>query len=156
MRILLAALAAALALLGCESGSPAPDVSFVPLNDPGKKTSLKEFEGKVVLIDFWATWCSPCHESMPMVQRLRDKHIGDGLEVLAVTDEDAKRVESFIRESPLTLSIYLDPDARAMRKLDVMKLPHSVLVNRKGRIVWQGNPLHFDELERAVESALKS
>lgn len=124
--------------------SPAPDVSIRALD--GTETSLKQFRGKVVLLNFWATWCGPCIYEMPLLDRLAAR--GDTwLAILAVSiDRDGgAAVAPFVRDHHLThLAIYLDPDQRlgsltaghaAAGALPLWALPISYVIDKRGRLI---------------------
>ena len=90
MKWLLCAAVAALTVTGCqpsaESGPMAPDFSLRDLSD--QAVSLSDFRGRVVLLDFWATWCPPCRMSIPELVKLQDKYRDDGLEILGISLDD--------------------------------------------------------------------
>src|SRR4051812_4521086 len=101
---LLSALAFLVLIPGCApsmgvEGSAAPDVSLPNARESGNFT-VAGAKGKVILMDFWATWCGPCRESMPETQALFEKYKDRGLEVVAVSDEDRETVKKFIGENP--------------------------------------------------------
>jgi thiol-disulfide isomerase/thioredoxin len=124
--------------------SPAPDVSIRTLD--GSEASLRQFRGKVVLLNFWATWCGPCVHELPSLDRLAVKK-DDRLEVLAVSiDRDgAAAVAPFVRDHHLAhLAIYLDPEQRlgsltmghaAAGALRLWGLPISYLIDKEGHVI---------------------
>ena len=129
------------------SGDPAPAVVLHPL-DPGGPQALADLRGKVVLIDFWATWCGPCRQSMPAVERLWQRFRADGLEVVSVNVEgERERARAFAAgfHPPLTFPLYVD-DGRAGSAFHVDAIPQLVLLDREGviRLVHVGG---FDEAE---------
>ena len=92
-----------------KDNSPTPDFT---LPDPeGKKISLKDFKGKLVFLNFWASWCVPCREEMPAMERLYQQYKTKGFVILAVNVKDSRRdALAFIKELKLTYPIVLDPD----------------------------------------------
>lgn len=113
----------------------APDTPF--LDAAGRERTLADFRGRVVLLNLWATWCGPCVEEMPALDRLQARLGGEDFTVLALSqDRDgAARVEPFYREHGLAaLEIYLDPQNRLMRALGAHGLPTTLLIDREGRI----------------------
>lgn len=113
----------------------APDFALITLE--GKTVRLSEFRGqKVVLINFWATWCPPCRLEMPTMQQIYSEYKAKGFEILAVNIEpDAKQaISDFVKELRLTFPILLDPDMKVTRKFRVIGLPVSVLIDRQGII----------------------
>jgi peroxiredoxin len=103
----------------------------------GKPWTLKNLTGKVVLVNFWATWCPPCRKEMPdletMYQRFRER----GLVILAITDEDASKVKPFIEERKFSYPILLDPGRKVSETFRVEGIPKSFLYDRNGRLVAQ-------------------
>lgn len=102
----------------------------------GGRTSLAGLEGRVALINFWATWCKPCEDEMPAMQRLYDGLAGDGFELLAISvDESVDDVRAFNERLALSFPVLLDPDQEAARRYQTTGFPESILVDREGRIV---------------------
>jgi thiol-disulfide isomerase/thioredoxin len=113
---------------------PAPDVSFSATT--GASQSIAAFRGRVVLVNFWATWCAPCITEMPSLVRLQAKL--DGLAVLAVSEDrrGAELVEPFLAKHDLAgLATYLDPKNTVGHAFGVEGLPTSILIDRDGRIL---------------------
>jgi len=101
----------------------------------GKSHDLAEYRGKVVLVNFWATWCVPCREEMPSIDRLRSSMKGQPFEVLAVNmAEPLSRIEKFLSQMPLGFPLLRDRDGAAGRAWKAKLLPASFLVGRDGRI----------------------
>ena len=98
----------------------------------GTSFRLSEHRGKAVLVNFWATWCPPCREEMPAMERLYQQY-RDRLVLVAVSlDTDPKVVAPFVREQKLTFPIALDPQAEVANKYGVRALPSSFVVDRRG------------------------
>ena len=112
-------------------GDVAP--AFVAPVLSGGELSLKEQRGRVVLLDFWATWCPPCVAAMPTLQRLHDEHRAAGLEIVGVNieREAVDRVRRFVDARKLTFPIVIDPGTIAV-SYGVYSYPSSVLVDRDG------------------------
>jgi thiol-disulfide isomerase/thioredoxin len=111
-----------------------PPLSFVDAD--GKTLSLDDFKGKVVLLNLWATWCAPCVEEMPSLDRLQEKLGGDRFTVLALAMDKQGRplVEPFLEKLGVkNLPMYLDPSGNATRALKARGLPTTVLIDRDGR-----------------------
>lgn len=150
--LLLVALTALFASLGC--GKPlAPDVSLYPL-DGGPRKKLSDFRGKVVLIDMWATWCGPCRETMPIVERMHNQYGDKGLEIAAVSPETAPVVNAYLKENPVHYPVYLDIDETVFRGFENKQLPDCVLIGRDGSVVFRGHPGDVAALEQAIQAAL--
>jgi thiol-disulfide isomerase/thioredoxin len=115
---------------------PAPDLTF--LDAEGNEVRLADFQGEVVVLNLWATWCAPCRREMPSLDRLQAKYGGAGLEVIALSLDrgDVAKVREFFEELEITsLAVYHDPTARAGRELGAPGLPTTVVMDRAGREV---------------------
>lgn len=118
-------------------GGQAPAPLVLP-DLAGRDVDLSAFKGEVVLVNFWATWCEPCREEMPSLQRLQQKLGGKGLRVLAVNvGEGAPRIRQFLERTPVALTILRDADSEAMKAWRVRMLPASFLVDRRGMLRYQ-------------------
>ena len=116
-----------------EEGHLAPDFTLKTLE--GNTVRLSELrDKKVVLINFWATWCPPCRLEMPTMQQIYSEYRDRGFEILAVNIEPnaTQAISDFVRELRLTFPILLDPDMKITRKFRVIGLPVSVLIDRQG------------------------
>lgn len=101
----------------------------------GREHDLAAYRGKVVLINFWATWCEPCRNEMPSIQRLRDKLTGKPFVVLAVNvDEPDARVRLFLTRTKLDLPALMDPNKTVTRGWGVRTLPATFIVGPDGRL----------------------
>jgi thiol-disulfide isomerase/thioredoxin len=115
---------------------PVPEIAFV--DGAGKEVSLADFQGEVVVLNLWATWCAPCRHEMPSLDRLQARFGGNGLEVIALSLDrgDVGKVREFYDELGITsLAIYHDPDGRAGRELGAPGLPTTILIDRSGQEV---------------------
>jgi cytochrome c biogenesis protein CcmG, thiol:disulfide interchange protein DsbE len=114
--------------------SAAPDFT---LPDPrGKKVSLQDFRGKVVFLNFWATWCESCREEMPSMERLYQEYKGKGLEIVAVNVKD-KRPDAlaFVKELKLNYLVLMDPEGEVGLLYGAFGLPVTYLIDRKGVVM---------------------
>ena len=109
------------------------------LRDPaGKPHKLADYRGKVVVVNFWATWCPPCREEMPSMQALRMELAGKGFEVLAVNlMESSERIAAFRDSELIDLPVLMDRDGAAAKRWKVGMLPASFVIDRKGAIRYQ-------------------
>ena len=119
-----------------DSPLPAPRVPLT--NGEGSQVFLADFKGKVVLVNFWATWCAPCVREMPGIDKLQAKLGGKDFTVVAVNEDrgGAARARPFIERLGMThLALYVDSKMAMMRAFKVNGLPTSFLLDREGRIV---------------------
>lgn len=133
---LLAAAAVAVEVAPEEAREPLPDIAFLDMK--GKPARLGDFRGRVVVLNLWATWCAPCREEMPSLDRLQRAFADAPVTVLALSVDRAgpERVRQFLDEVGIRhLAVYRDPKMRATRALRVPGLPATILVDRQGREV---------------------
>lgn len=124
-----------------EIGSEAPDFTLQDLTGTG--VSLSELRGQVVLINFWATWCGPCRQEMPIIQA---RYNDGGFALLAVNfDEGVEKVQAFVRELGLNLPILLDQGGKIQELYRVRGYPSSYFVDAKGVIQF----IHIGEMNAA-------
>jgi thiol-disulfide isomerase/thioredoxin len=158
--LLPAAARAAEAPIRTSAPVPLPPVAFETMD--GKPASLADLKGKVVVLNLWATWCAPCREEMPSLDRLQARFEGQPVVVLALSVDRAgpERVQAFLDEIGVRhLHVYRDPKAAATRTLRVPGLPATILVdkagNEAGRVLgiaqWDG-----PEAVQAVETLLNA
>lgn len=115
---------------------PAPDVSVVSLAT-GSPLKLSDLKGKVVLLNFWATWCPPCREEIPSMMKLNTLMAGKPFQMVAVSiDEGGKpAIEAFFKESGFSLPTYLDATAASTKSYGITGVPESFIIDRQGIIV---------------------
>ena len=118
-----------------QEGRPAPDFTFPDLD--ARKVSLSDFRGKVVLVNIWATWCPPCRDEMPSMQRLYERFKGEQFEILAVSiDADGREaVAPFMQQMNLTFPALLDPKEKIWSLYGITGVPESFIVDRGGILV---------------------
>jgi len=101
----------------------------------GAKVDLRDYRGRVVIVNFWATWCEPCREEMPSLERLRDKLAGRPFAVLAVNyGESREKVAKFLEHEMVSLPVVLDTQKEVARDWDVGGLPMTFVVDARGRV----------------------
>lgn len=116
-------------------GQPAPTFEL-PRLDGGAPVSLEGLRGRVVLLNFWATWCGPCEAEMPAMQRLHTALAGPDFELLAVSvDAGREEVDAFRKRLGLGFPILLDPEKRVSSRYQSHRFPESYLIDRDGRIL---------------------
>jgi peroxiredoxin len=110
---------------------------FTLLDLQGKPWHLRDLKGKVVLVNFWATWCPPCRKEMPDLQALYDKYKDQGFLVLSISDEETAKVSPFIAERKITYPVLLDPGRKINDAFIVEGIPKSFVYDREGKMVAQ-------------------
>ena len=138
------------------TGKPAPDFTLQDLK--GEKVTLSRLKGRVVILDFWATWCGPCRAAMPELNRLYDVFKEKDVIILACNQqEDKETVEKFMKENKLNFRALLDSERKAAEQYNVEGIPTTILIDQKGlvRSTDVGFPGTLDELEKKVNELLK-
>ncbi len=136
---------------GLGKGKPAPDFTLKTLD--GKEVSLSDLRGKVVLINFWATWCPPCRSEMPLFERVYREYKDKGFEILAVsTDSSLEPVKKFVKDYKLSFKIAYD-DKNVAGLYGIQGLPTSFLIDRDGKIL-KVRLGEYKEVERDLKEVL--
>ncbi len=136
---------------------PAPDFTLPTLPGSGE-ISLSALKGRVVYVDFWATWCPPCRKSFPWMDEMQTQYGADGLTIVAISiDRNRKLAERFIQKMAPGFIVAHDPQGAASKKYKVSAMPTSYLIDREGNIV--SRHIGFREsdearLERKIEDLL--
>ena len=131
----LAVLAAGAASAGAAitPSAGAPDFTLPSLGGPNLR--LQEQRGRVVMVNFWATWCGPCRVEMPHLARLYDRYRGSGFVLLAVNiDEDPRKAASLASQLGMKFPVLLDTEKKVSRLYDLSTMPSTVLIDRDGRV----------------------
>ena len=110
-------------------------VDFTLTDLQGKAWNLKELRGKVVLVNFWATWCPPCRKEIPDLETLHNRFKGQGLIILAISDEERGKVKPFIAERGVTYPVLLDPGRKVNELFQVVGIPKTFIYDRGGNLV---------------------
>jgi peroxiredoxin len=132
-----AAVASTLGLPPAQAGiapsSLAPDFTLKSLEGPNLR--LKEQRGKVVLVNFWATWCAPCREEMPQLNKLFDKYRASGFALLGVNvDEDSRNAAGIAGQLGVKFPVLLDSDKAVSKLYELSAMPSTVLIDRDGKL----------------------
>jgi peroxiredoxin len=123
----------ALAMGAATPGSPAPDFTLAARE--GGKVSLADLKGQVVMINFWATWCGPCRQEMPLFAQLQSKYEPLGFTLLAVNVEpDSAAAVTWLKGMPITFPILFDTDSAVAGRFGVEGMPSTVFVDRNGQV----------------------
>ncbi len=137
---------------GVSVGKPAPNFTLRTLE--GKEVSLSDLRGKIVLVNFWATWCPPCREEMPLFEEVYRKYKDKGFEILAVsTDTSAEAVRKFVKEFKVSFPVLMD-DGKVSTSYGIQGLPTSFLIDREGKVI-KIRLGKYREVEKDVKEALE-
>ncbi|MGZ4789114.1 MAG: TlpA family protein disulfide reductase [Terriglobales bacterium] len=135
--------------------SVAPQFSLTDIN--GQKLDLSSYRGKVVLLDFWATWCAPCRTEIPHFIDMQNKYGSQGLQIIGISlDDSAKPVEKFYAEQKMNYPVAVGDDKLAEAYGGVLGLPVAFIIDRQGKILYK----HTGEtdasvFEKEISEALK-
>lgn len=128
-----AVLLLASAVLALERGDTPPPIDLPDLE--GARVDLAELEGKVVVVDFWASWCGPCREAMPVLEALHKRHHEQGLVVVGVNlDRNPKRMRRFLQSHPVSFRIVHDRNMEVAGRYQPPVMPSSFLIARDGTL----------------------
>lgn len=103
----------------------------------GKSWHLRDLNGRVVLVNFWATWCPPCRKEMPDLEALYEKYKDRGFVILAISDEESEKVSPFIAERKITYPVLLDAGRKVNELFVIEGIPKTFVFNREGKLVAQ-------------------
>jgi thiol-disulfide isomerase/thioredoxin len=119
---------------------PAPVLHFSKiLNFEKTSAKLTDFKSKVVILDFWATWCAPCLESFPHLEALQ-KQFGSDLQIITITNESEERILKFLQKRPLSLPVVLDADRKLATEFPHRTIPHTIVIDKQGMVSAITNP----------------
>ena len=151
-------LVASLAWAAQTLSGPAPGFTLQSLD--GQQVSLASLKGKVVMVNFWATWCVPCRQEMPHLQALYERYNSLGFELLAVNVEkdNAEGARKWLEETPVTFPVLFDPNNQVTKLYKVQTMPSTVMVARDGtmRFIHHGyKPGYEGEYQTQVRALLR-
>lgn len=139
-------------------GTPAPD--FTLKDTAGGTVSLSQYRGRVILLDFWQTWCVPCVEAIPRLTSLQEKYRAQGLVILGITDrlnaEGLATLRRFAAEYRINYPLLIDERGTTTARYSILGYPHTYLIDRGGRVTLDRHgAISGEELEREIEEALR-
>lgn len=137
----------------------ADTVNFSVASDEGE-LSIEQFLGKVVYLDFWASWCAPCRESFPWMNEMQAKYKDQGLVILAVSLDKSKEVsEKFLEDVPADFLIAYDPEGNLANQMKLVGMPTAYVIDRSGKLVESHIGFRNGkraEYEKSIKSVLNS
>jgi thiol-disulfide isomerase/thioredoxin len=158
MRLLLAFLLAGLTYAAsthaANPGTPAPP--FALSTASGETVALAALRGRVVYVDFWASWCAPCRRSFPWMNAMQARYAGEGLAVVGVNvDKRRADAQRFLRDTPASFAVVYDAEGATPSAYDVRGMPSSYLIDRQGNIAAVEEGFH-DERRVALEARIRA
>jgi peroxiredoxin len=116
-----------------DAGGPAPSFTLTTLS--GQAGGLSEYKGQVVMVNFWATWCGPCQQEMPLLDQMYKKYKPAGFTLIGVNvDKESPAVKELLARKPVSFPVLLDPANQVSKAYHVDEMPSSVIIDRKGQI----------------------
>ena len=133
---MIAAAALALPALAVNpTGSPAPQ--FTLGSRAGQSVSLAQYKGQVVMLNFWASWCGPCRQEMPLLESIYKKYNRLGFTMIGVNVEpDSNAANEWLKATPVSFPILYDKDSKVSKMYDVAGMPSTVIIDRTGKVRW--------------------
>jgi cytochrome c biogenesis protein CcmG/thiol:disulfide interchange protein DsbE len=125
----------------------------LPAFNPDYINGPPDLRGQALLLEFWATWCPPCRASIPRLNSFVTRYEGKGLVVVGITAEDKEKVRTFMKQMGIGYYIGCDPGGTIGKQFFIHGIPHALLTNRAGRVVWEGHPGALTD--KNIEEALR-
>lgn len=139
-------------------GEQAPAMESPRIVDPAN--ILKQSQGKIRYVDFWASWCSTCRNALPFVQDLQQRYGGGRFQVVAINlDTEREAAEKLLSTLRVNIPVVYDPEGKLPEQFDVSAMPSSFLLDQHGRVVavWDGfSDLHAEQVEAQIKALLGS
>jgi peroxiredoxin len=130
-----AALCSALVVSSLVGASSSLAPTFTLPSRAGDTVSLEQFKGKVVMLNFWASWCGPCRTEMPLLEQMHKRYSALGFSMVGVNVEaNTKDAERWLQETPVSFPVLFDRDSKVSKLYDVSAMPSTVFIDRKGNV----------------------
>jgi peroxiredoxin len=130
-----AALGSALAMSSLVGASASMAPSFALPSRSGDTVSLDKYKGQVVMLNFWASWCGPCRQEMPLLDQMHKRYSALGFTLIGVNVEaNTKDAERWLTETPVSFPVVFDKDSKVSKLYDVSAMPSTVFIDRKGNV----------------------
>jgi peroxiredoxin len=132
---LVSIVAAALMALPAAGASPSPAPQFTLGARGGSAVSLAQYKGQVVMLNFWASWCGPCRQEMPLLENIYKKYSKLGFTLIGVNVEpDSKAADEWLKQTPVSFPVLYDTESKVSALYDVAGMPSTVIIDRKGNV----------------------
>ncbi|RLD12576.1 MAG: hypothetical protein DRI44_00095 [Chlamydiae bacterium] len=132
-------------------GSDAPEINAKNWINAGENVSLEQFKNKVVVVEFWATWCPPCRKAIPHLVKLYNKNKDEGLIVIGLTNEKkSTEIDKFVKK--MKMNYIVGTGSTSSQKYAIRSIPNAFVIV-DGKIIWEGHPV--GGLDQVVEKALR-
>jgi peroxiredoxin len=129
------AMMAALAMTSMVGASSSLAPSFTLPSRAGDTVSLAQLKGKVVMLNFWASWCGPCRQEMPLLDQMHKRYSALGFTLVGVNvDADTKDAEAWLSKTPVSFPVVFDRESKVSKLYDVNAMPSTVFIDRKGNV----------------------
>ncbi len=116
-----------------------------------------ELKGKVVIVDFWASWCGPCKESFPVLNELKKKYADRGLVIIAVNvDEERADMETFLKANPATFTVVRDAGQKLVPKTGIKTMPSAFVLDGEGKVRFAHAGFHGDKTKKQYEEQIEA
>lgn len=150
--ILAAAIVVKPASASVEVGQAAPEISAKSWFNGPANLSLAKLRGKIVVVEFWATWCPPCRKSIPHLNELQKQWAKKGVVIIGLTDEHKAKIKQFMKSQPMNYVV--GTGSNDSGQYGVRGIPHAFVVDPEGTVVWRGHPM--SGLDAAIEKAYET
>ena len=131
--VIVATLTLSLPALAGPTGGPAP--AFTLVSRAGQDVSLAQYKGQVVMLNFWASWCGPCRQEMPLLESIYRKYGKMGFTMIGVNVEpDSNAANEWLKATPVSFPILYDRDSKVSKLYDVAGMPSTVIIDRSGKL----------------------
>jgi peroxiredoxin len=135
MKIRIVGMIAALLALPALADSTGPAPQFTLTSKAGSPISLAQYKGQVVMLNFWASWCGPCRQEMPLLEDIYKRYHKVGFTLIGVNVEpDSKSADDWLKQTPVSFPILYDKDSKVSKLYDVATMPSTVIIDRKGNV----------------------
>lgn len=155
--ILLGLMSFSFSVAAVSMGSQAPD--FTLKSKSGKNVRLSDYRGQVVMINFWASWCGPCRQEMPLLEKMHRRYSKLGFVLLGVNVEaDSSKANAYLKDIPVSFPVLYDTNNKASKLYDVSAMPTTIILDRNGkmRFLHQGyKPGYEKDYKKQVKQLIK-